>query len=431
MSERIPPTIAFDEPSAEELMMFEAVEAEAPEGVIATLSEDSQEKTSVSYGKRQKSLTFKLPEDYTFTPEGPFDRRLNPNLAIPVVRVIPVGDVNGIDRAEEQSFQEFMGYCRQFPLLTRELEQVIFTFRDEGRPLSELKADLKFLWEFRKADPHAVKNLLSSSTTYLDLVANSNMRLVSKVASKYKGTLPLTELVAEGSIGLMKGFEKFDVNRGFKFSTYATWWIRQSMTRAAEEQGRLIRLPVHATQQAKTVNRLISGFIDEYGREPKLHELLKLGEVNDMNRVTILTLVESMINGTMGQNVSLDQPVGENDSSLGDFIPDEKQNAQTIFDEIDASIEAKVLKDEMKRLLSDKECDIIDRRIGLSDDITQTLEQVGREYGVTRERIRQIEQKALKKLGTSKELKKVYEVENGKPLNQLTAGVEETLGSAN
>lgn len=274
----------------------------------------------------------------------------------------------------------------QIPLLDPKEEPIIARQIQEGEEVKEAMKKPDLSDEEKKK--HA--KVIADGEQAKQMLISSNLRLVVSIAKKYVGRgMLFLDLIQEGNCGLIKAVEKFDYTKGFKFSTYATWWIRQSITRAIADQARTIRIPVHMVETINKLTRIQRQLVQDLGRDPLPEEIAEKMENISAEKVREIQKIAL-------DPVSLETPIGEEDDShLGDFIedkdtlsPDDYTNNQLLKDEINAVLQG----------LTEREEKVLRLRFGLLDGRTRTLEEVGKEFNVTRERIRQIEAKALRKL---------------------------------
>ncbi|AEB76487.1 RNA polymerase sigma factor RpoD [Clostridium botulinum] len=339
-------------------------------------------KNLIDKGKKKGNLTYKEIMDELDNVE------LTPEQIEKVYGVLEsmdievVGDIKEIETEEEEidlSVPEGISIDDPVRMYLKEIGKVPLLSPDEEINLAQRIED---------GDMYAKKKL-----------AEANLRLVVSIAKRYVGRgMLFLDLIQEGNLGLIKAVEKFDYRKGYKFSTYATWWIRQAITRAIADQARTIRIPVHMVETINKLIRVSRQLLQELGREPQPEEIAKIMEMPVDKVREIMKIAQ--------EPVSLETPIGEEeDSHLGDFIPD---------DEAPAPAEAAaftMLKEQLINVLdtlTPREEKVLRLRFGLDDGRARTLEEVGKEFNVTRERIRQIEAKALRKLrhpSRSKKLK--------------------------
>lgn len=274
----------------------------------------------------------------------------------------------------------------QIPLLDPKEEPIIARQIQEGE---EAKEEMKNP-DLSDEEKKKLAKVIADGEQAKQTLISSNLRLVVSIAKKYVGRgMSFLDLIQEGNCGLIKAVEKFDYTKGFKFSTYATWWIRQSITRAIADQARTIRIPVHMVETINKLTRIQRQLVQDLGRDPLPEEIAEKMENISAEKVREIQKIAL-------DPVSLETPIGEEDDShLGDFIedkdtlsPDDYTNNQLLKDEINAVLQG----------LTEREEKVLRLRFGLLDGRTRTLEEVGKEFNVTRERIRQIEAKALRKL---------------------------------
>ncbi|MFV4942346.1 sigma-70 family RNA polymerase sigma factor [Lactobacillus delbrueckii] len=314
---------------------------------------------------------------------------------------------NGISIVDDQGEPSALALKAEEEAEKKEQKELVAS-SDNDRVYDSVRMYLKEIGKVpllsRDEEVEVAKRIENGDELAKDELAAANLRLVVSIAKRYakhNGKMGILDLIQEGNIGLMKAVDKFDYSKGFKFSTYATWWIRQAITRALADQDRMIRIPVHVVESINKMNRIQRILQQDLDRDAKPEELA--AEMNEP-----LQKVQEIITVAKNQETdSLDKPVGEEgDSQLGDLLEDNKAINP---EEYTAS---EMLKDQLSSMmgefLTDREAKVLKMRFGLENDEPHTLEEVGRSLGVTRERVRQIEAKAVKKLKHHSDLLQDY-----------------------
>ncbi len=298
----------------------------------------------------------------------------------------------------EDPVRMYLKEIGRVPLLSADEEIVLAKKMEAGMEAEEEKKELEKKLEKETADSKRKKLikkleeqdvLIEEGKAAAQSLSEANLRLVVSIAKRYVGRgMLFLDLIQEGNLGLIKAVEKFDYRKGYKFSTYATWWIRQAITRAIADQARTIRIPVHMVETINKIIRINRQLLQELGREPSPAEIASRMDISEEKVREILKISQ--------EPVSLETPIGEEeDSHLGDFIQDDNVPVPA---EAAASTMLREQLDEILDTLTERERKVLTLRFGLVDGRARTLEEVGKEFSVTRERIRQIEAKALRKL---------------------------------
>jgi RNA polymerase primary sigma factor len=361
------------------------------------LTLDQVKEKLVELGKKQGVLTYKLIMEKL----APFDQdsqhidEFFEHLSDQGIEVINEDSDDEFENADDVDVEadNYLEEDLSVPPGVKINDPVRMYLKEIGRvPLLTAEEEVELAKRIEQGDEEAKRRL-----------AEANLRLVVSIAKRYVGRgMLFLDLIQEGNMGLIKAVEKFDYRKGYKFSTYATWWIRQAITRAIADQARTIRIPVHMVETINKLIRVSRQLLQELGREPSPEEIAEEMGLSPEKVREIMKIAQ--------EPVSLETPIGEEDDShLGDFIPDDDAQAPA-----DAAA-YELLKEQLKEVLdtlSEREENVLRLRFGLDDGRTRTLEEVGKVFGVTRERIRQIEAKALRKLrhpSRSKRLKDFLE----------------------
>ena len=366
----------------EELMETETVDGIPHTSVISLVKEKniSAKDLDVLYEelhKRQITLVFsdndeESTEEVNFTAEEDSTDTLETDVEEKDWHKESVADFTAVGAGITDPVRLYLRECGATPLLTAEQEMELAKIIEQGKSVT------------------ATSEELEAASFAKQKMASANLRLVVSIAKKYPGrNMPFLDLIQEGNIGLMKAVEKFDYTKGYKFSTYATWWIRQAITRSIADQARTIRVPVHMVETINRMNRIARKLLQENGREASDEEIAKEMGI-DVSKVHEAKKAAQ-------DPISLETPIGEKeDSHLGDFIEDQKTASPE--EETAATIRREQIHELLADNLTERERGVLYLRFGMDDGTPRTLEEVGKHFGVTRERTRQIESKALKKL---------------------------------
>ncbi len=308
------------------------------------------------------------------------------------------------DKANATALTLYLAEATRYKLL-KPAEEVVLAkkkdiylkYRDMYMPGKEEPNHEEVFWEEIRKLPLDVQELVISGKKSFDLLINSNLRLVVSIVKRYHNhNLPILDLIQEGSIGLNRAVEKFDWRKGFKFSTYATWWIRQAAQRSIANQGNVIRLPVHIFERLLKIRQFERRYIAEHGYAPSDEE------VSEGTRLTLKHVIDAKDAERILNTGSLDKPVGEDhDDSFGDFIADPlSEEPQLVAEQSELELRVREALD----YLPEKERIILEIRFGFSEDVKPTLEEIGKTLGITRERVRQLERQALSRLRSIREV---------------------------